>query len=168
MLHGGVTGKPATYTPSSHTHTISNITDLQTNLDKKLPLSGGTVYGNLTFPDIGDNDSSRGLHWAGSGDGAWIYYKTTGKDKGHLAIWMDDDADTTIDFMWNIGGTVDTKSYISSDGVYHGTATYANSAGSANAVAWANVNSKPELAYVSGASNLPSSYTGGDVWKAPS
>ena len=45
---------------------------------------------------------------------------------------------------------------------------YATSAGSANAVAWANVNGKPELAYVSGASDLPSSYTGGDVWKAPS
>lgn len=31
----GVTGKPSTYTPSSHTHTIANITNLQTILDGK-------------------------------------------------------------------------------------------------------------------------------------
>lgn len=51
----GVTGKPSTFTPSSHTHTIANINGLQTALDGKannhshpyLPLSGGTVTGGV-------------------------------------------------------------------------------------------------------------------------
>ena len=33
----GVTGKPSTYAPSSHTHTIANITNLQSTLDSKQP-----------------------------------------------------------------------------------------------------------------------------------
>lgn len=31
----GVTGKPSTFTPSAHTHTITEVTDLQTTLDGK-------------------------------------------------------------------------------------------------------------------------------------
>lgn len=120
--------------------------------------------GNLRFPDIGDTGESKGIYWGGSGDGAWIYYKTTAKDSGHLVLRVENDGNETIDFEWNNA----TKSYISSDGVYHGTATYANSAGSANSVAWANISGKPSITYYGDESNLPSEYTGANVWKSPS
>lgn len=51
-----IEGKPSTFAPSSHTHAISQITNLQTTLDGKaaashthsyLPLSGGTISGRL-------------------------------------------------------------------------------------------------------------------------
>lgn len=62
-----VSGKPSTYSPSSHTHSIANITNLQNILDDKaasnhthsyLPLSGGTVTGDVTVTGIlkGEND----------------------------------------------------------------------------------------------------------------
>ena len=52
-----IEGKPSTFTPSSHTHAISQITNLQATLDGKaaashthsyLPLSGGTISNDLT------------------------------------------------------------------------------------------------------------------------
>ena len=52
-----IEGKPSSFTPSSHTHAISQITNLQTTLDGKaaashthsyLPLSGGTISNDLT------------------------------------------------------------------------------------------------------------------------
>ena len=53
-----IEGKPSTFAPSSHTHTISQITNLQTTLDGKaaashthsyLPLSGGTMTGTIKY-----------------------------------------------------------------------------------------------------------------------
>lgn len=35
-----------------HTHTIADVTGLQTALDAKLPLAGGTLTGNLTAPNV--------------------------------------------------------------------------------------------------------------------
>ena len=56
---GEVTGKPSTFTPSSHTHTIANVTGLQTELDAKFDSPSGTtsqyIRGNgslATFPNI--------------------------------------------------------------------------------------------------------------------
>ena len=40
----GVTGKPSTFTPSAHTHTIANITNLQSTLDSKA-LNSNTIKG---------------------------------------------------------------------------------------------------------------------------
>ena len=37
---------------SSHTHAIADVTALQTALDAKLPLAGGTLTGNLTAPNV--------------------------------------------------------------------------------------------------------------------
>lgn len=37
----GVTGKPTTFTPSAHTHTIANVTNLQTTLDGKATAAQG-------------------------------------------------------------------------------------------------------------------------------
>lgn len=53
-----IINKPTTFTPSSHTHTISQVTNLQSTLDSKsntnhthsyLPLAGGTLTGNLNL-----------------------------------------------------------------------------------------------------------------------
>ena len=42
-----LTGKPTTFAPSAHTHPISEVTSLQATLDAKLPLTGGTITGDL-------------------------------------------------------------------------------------------------------------------------
>lgn len=42
-------GTPSTFPPSAHTHTIANITNLQTALDGKLALAGGTTTGVINF-----------------------------------------------------------------------------------------------------------------------
>ena len=44
-----VSGKPSTYTPSSHTHTIAQVTNLQSSLDAKINRSGDTMKGPLNF-----------------------------------------------------------------------------------------------------------------------
>jgi hypothetical protein len=52
----------ATVADNSHNHIISNITGLQTALDGKLSLTGGTLTGDLTIPDkiihAGDTDTA--------------------------------------------------------------------------------------------------------------
>ena len=44
----GVTGKPSTFTPSGHTHTIANITNLQSTLDGKAASSHNHSAANIT------------------------------------------------------------------------------------------------------------------------
>lgn len=46
----GITDKPSTFTPSAHTHIISDVTNLQTSLDAKINASSGTASG-LTLND---------------------------------------------------------------------------------------------------------------------
>ena len=43
-----IEGKPTTFTPTSHTHTISDVTNLQTSLDAKLNLAGGTITNSFS------------------------------------------------------------------------------------------------------------------------
>ena len=45
---GGVTGKPSTFPPASHTHPISEVTDLQTALDSKAPTSHTHTIAQVT------------------------------------------------------------------------------------------------------------------------
>jgi len=52
----GLTGKPATFTPSTHTHIISNVTGLQTALDGKATTAQGALANSATQP--GDNIST--------------------------------------------------------------------------------------------------------------
>ncbi|MCC8352502.1 hypothetical protein [Bacillus sp. AF23] len=47
-----VTGKPSTFPPSSHTHTIANVTGLQTALDGKLTASKAASQANSTATDV--------------------------------------------------------------------------------------------------------------------
>jgi len=45
--YGNLTNVPSSFTPSQHTQAISTVTGLQTALDAKLALAGGTMTGNL-------------------------------------------------------------------------------------------------------------------------
>ena len=46
----GITGKPTSFTPSSHSHSIAQITGLQTALDAKAPLASPALTGSPTAP----------------------------------------------------------------------------------------------------------------------
>jgi hypothetical protein len=79
---GNVSGKPTSFPPDSHTHSY-------------LPLSGGTVSGNINFQTIASWPTatgetypinSAGLYWNGSSDTAKIFYRVTASDSGHLII----------------------------------------------------------------------------------
>lgn len=43
-----LTGKPTTFTPAAHTHSISDVTGLQTSLDSKLGIGANIPYSSLT------------------------------------------------------------------------------------------------------------------------
>lgn len=114
-----------------------------------LPLSGGTVSGNIQFTPVGATAKSAAVAWAGSTDGASIYYETRGADSGHLVLNMTDDSNVTVDIA--ASGTV--KSYFGFDGTFHGNV--AGNASSASSVAWGNVSGKPST-------YAPSSHTHDD------
>lgn len=44
----GITGKPSTFPPSAHTHTIANVTNLQTTLNNKTDVGHSHVIGDIT------------------------------------------------------------------------------------------------------------------------
>ncbi|WP_296939625.1 head decoration protein [uncultured Marivita sp.] len=46
----GITGKPTSFTPSSHSHSIAQITGLQATLDAKAPLASPALTGSPTAP----------------------------------------------------------------------------------------------------------------------
>ena len=46
----GITGKPTSFTPSSHSHSIAQVTGLQTALDAKAPLVSPALTGSPTAP----------------------------------------------------------------------------------------------------------------------
>lgn len=102
-----------------------------------LPLSGGTVSGNIHFASIGDKAKAAGITWDGSTDGAGIYYETRGANSGHLVLNMTDDANVTVDIA--AGGAV--QSYFDYSGTFHGNVS--GNASSASSVAWANVAGRP-------------------------
>ena len=90
-----------------------------------LPLSGGTMTGNITFTGVTSTSypaSSNQLYWSGSTDWAKIYYRVDASDAGRLVFDIGDDTNTRIDFAYN--GT--TKSYIDTNGKFSGTAAKAD------------------------------------------
>ncbi|MBF9055666.1 head decoration protein [Thalassobius vesicularis] len=46
----GITGKPTSFTPSSHSHSIAQVTSLQAALDAKAPLASPALSGTPTAP----------------------------------------------------------------------------------------------------------------------
>ena len=82
-----------------------------------LPIGGGTLTGDLKFSDIGDTATSHKISWAGSTDGADIYYQTTAKDQGNLVLNLRDDTNCYL----RIASNGAFKSYFSpGDGNFHG------------------------------------------------
>ncbi|PFE80063.1 hypothetical protein CN333_00275 [Bacillus thuringiensis] len=47
-----INGKPNTFSPSTHNHTIANVTNLQTTLDAKLTASKAASQANSTATDV--------------------------------------------------------------------------------------------------------------------
>ena len=70
----GITGKPSTFTPSTHTHTIANVTNLQTTLDgkaanKAMTGAGASSAGTMGLvPAPAAGASNRYLR----SDGTWV------------------------------------------------------------------------------------------------
>ena len=154
----GVTGKPSTYTPASHTHAY-------------IPLSGGTITGSII--------RSSGGSWISARNNVAVRGTATGKDSWNPVVGQ-----ATPNGYWTIGnlasndnlafsytsntnynagnnsattvylpvqeGTIITSATIGSQSV-----KYATSAGSAGSVAWGNVSGKPS-------SYTPSSHTHDD------
>lgn len=96
----GITGKPSTFTPSTHSHPISQITNLQTALDgmiKGLRLSGSTLTytkyddtsGTITFGDAAAKDITDSTAASAIGTGANlvterdVYYGLPKFNNGH-------------------------------------------------------------------------------------
>ena len=141
-----VTGKPSTYTPASHTHAY-------------LPLSGGEMAGDITFSNVGtgirqirftcaDNDYGR-IAASGTDSNAG-YMEISTADDGSEPIYVRQYSGvyatlvrqaTLLDGSGNtvFPGTVTASRFIGKAD----TAGTADSAASANAVAWGNVTNKP-------------------------
>ena len=110
-----VSGKPSTYTPSSHTHTKSQITDFPSKLEP--------YFANNTWYVVGD-DAAIGDHNKG---GAFCVKGLKGTP--NVSLYNSDDS---------YYGQCITTADIGSQSV-----KYATTAGSANAVAWGNISGKP-------------------------
>lgn len=127
-----------------------------------VPLSGGTMTGNLKFSDVTSTTypaKSAMLTWNGSTDGADIYYQVDASDKGRLVLNTRDDSDcviafankgaikTTIDANGNFSGNaatatkLQTARSISLGGVLSGSASFD---GSANASISASIAKPPK------------------------
>lgn len=107
-----------------------------------LPLSGGTLTGNLNVNSIGDTATSSKITFNGSTDGADIYYQTTAADQGNLVLNLRDDDNCYL----RIAQNGNFKSYFApSDGSFHGNVVgnVSGNATTASGVAWANVTGKP-------------------------
>lgn len=149
-----------TATAAELNYTDGVTSNIQTQLNNKaaashshsyLPLSGGTMTGNITFTSIGDTATSKGIYWSGSTDGASIYYKTDGADLGRLVLNLTDDTNTRFDFALN--GT--TKSYIDANGNFSGNANTATTATQLSTSA----GSSTQPVYFSGGKPVACSYT---------
>lgn len=105
-----------------------------------LPLSGGTMTGQLAFQGIGNTGKSQGVYWGGSTDCAGIYYQTTASDQGNLVINLADDDNCYLRLAYN----GDFKTYFSpADGAFHGNVI--GTADNAKAVPWSGVTGKPAI-----------------------
>ena len=165
----GVSGKPSTFTPSSHTHDDRYYTESEINskLNGKansshshsyLPLSGGTVSGRIlrgaggswisarsnaiAFGTTANSGSYNPVVGQKTNKGAW----TVGNLAGDERLVFSYDTDTNF----NAGNNASNATYlpigntsqeiITSATIGSQSVNYANSAGS---VAWSNVSGKP-------------------------
>lgn len=171
----GITGKPATYPPSSHNHDSSY-----------LKLTGGVMTGNIsykgsknTYEMIKFIDNTSDIYGNGvviGGGGATIVgggesadaAKSLLSNGGDEKLFLTNDGN--IDFYTNCNNGIAgaTHTYIDTNGIYSGkanTAGTADVAKVANSVTWANVSGKPST-FTPATHNHDSSYlklTGGTL-----
>lgn len=94
-----ISGKPSTYTPSSHTHDdrYYTETEINTKLAEKLSLTGGTMSGNIYFSNsgtttrevrftVGDNDYGRVAAGATASNAGWVELATA--DDGNEPVYV--------------------------------------------------------------------------------
>ena len=72
-----ILNKPSSYPPASHTHSISDITNLKSSLDSKLSLSGGTITGQIK--------RNAGGNWVADRDYAAVF-NTLGGGNGYQPV----------------------------------------------------------------------------------
>ena len=98
-----------------------------------VPLSGGTMTGNLKFSDVTSTTYpavSSKITWNGSTDGADIYYQVDAADKGRLVLNTRDDADCLVAFANK--GTI--KTTIDNSGNFSGNAATATKLATARSI----------------------------------
>ena len=83
-------------------------------LNNYLPLSGGTMSGQISFATIASWPTpsgetypinSNGLYWSGSSDWARIFYRVSASDTGNLVVQLGDDTNCNF-IIENSAGTV--------------------------------------------------------------
>jgi hypothetical protein len=95
--------------------------DLPSHTHSYLPLSGGTLTGNLAFKEVTSTTypaSSSYISFSGSTDYVRIGYQVTANDAGNLVFDMYDDDNVRVCFAYK--GTI--KSYINTSGNFSGNA----------------------------------------------
>lgn len=154
---GNVSGKPSSFTPSSHTHSY-------------LPLSGGSLSGNISF----SNNTGITALMAGGSDG-WGIIGSGTDDAGRLKIYVSDNGTSDwIDFEFrDYTGTTYTPLQMTGNRIIANCTIEGNISGSAGSVAWTNVSGRPSSLPASDvyawakASSKPS-YSWGEITGKPS
>lgn len=94
-----ILNKPSSYPPSSHTHAISDITDLKSSLDSKLSLSGGTITGQIK--------RNAGGNWVADRDYAAVF-NTLGGGNGYQPVV----GQKTATGSWTVGNLGNNESLV--------------------------------------------------------
>lgn len=94
-----ILNKPSSYPPSSHTHSISDITNLKSSLDSKLSLSGGTITGQIK--------RNAGGNWVADRDHAAVF-NTLGGGNGYQPVV----GQKTATGSWTVGNLGNNESLV--------------------------------------------------------
>lgn len=159
----GITGKPTTFTPASHTHNYAGSSSAGGTANASYKLSN---VGQITTVDALNNFNEAnvfkyatmsaldGLNGLGKNDGIILSAPWSSANYGHQ-IFLDDNSYTIAHRYRNSGTWSAWKTLIDSSNIGSQSVKYATSAGSAGSVAWGNVSGKPS-------SYTPSSHTHDD------
>lgn len=140
----GVTGKPSTYTPSSHTHTKNQITDFPTSMPASdvYPWAKASTKPSYTKAEVGlgnvDNtaDKNKNVNYANSaGTATNVVTQGPATDETARHVWFSaTNSETTRAHNDSLKYTPKTNTM---------TVNITGNAASASSVAWGNVTGKP-------------------------
>ena len=153
MAWGSITGKPSTFTPSSHTHDDRYFTEseINTKLGSYLPLSGGNMTGHIYLTGAQANSStgntsqiifgtSSNNHIAlSSNNNAFIINPAYNSTTNQIVLYLDQASVFPSGISANLYGNADTAT----------RATYADSAGTCTSLS-TNAGSTTKAIYFSG------------------